>query len=690
MGRGGMWGRDLAGIVAVLVGTILIGPANTRADGPADNIPENVRPVPQVGVEVPAEVRMKLETRLAELATLIADLRKKTDQTTQSLLPDVLIFHKAVADALKYNEFFDVKEFPVAEKLLAQGIERARQLLISEAPWIRETGPSARGYISKIDGSVQPYGLVVPDTASFNGTRKHRLDIWLHGRGEKLSELNFINGAQSSKGQFAPADTFVLHPYGRYCNAFKMAGEVDIIEGMDAVKNRYRIDEDRVAIRGFSMGGAGCWQTAVHFTELFAGNTPGAGFSETPDFLKVFQKETLSPTWYEQKLWNWYDCPGYAANLSHLPTIAYSGADDTQIQAARMMEAGYEHEGMKLLHLIAPKTGHSYHPEYKAEIEARLDSIMAHGRDPQPKRVHLTTYTLKYNRMYWVTIDSLARHWDRAQIDAAVISDDVIGVLTENVTAFTLKMPSGMATFDPTKPVMLSVDGANLEGPKMWSDRSFEVSVHKEDGKWVVGSLPTEGLRKQHDLQGPIDDAFMDSFLIVTPTGKAAHPQIETWVQAEMTRAIREWRRHFRGEPRVKKDVDVTDEDLAKHHIAVWGDPTSNQLLAKLADKLPTQWNTEAVAVAGKSYAAAEHVPLCIYPNPLNPKKYVVLNSGFTFREYDYLNNARQVAKLPDWAVVDVKTPPNSRFPGKVVDADFFGEAWEVRPSEKRDANSPK
>ena len=48
-------------------------------------------------------------------------------------------------------------------------------------------------------------------------------------------------------------------------------------------------------------------------------------------------------------------------------------------------------------------------------------------------------------------------------------------------------------------------------------------------------------------------------------------------------------------------------------------------------------------------------MPVLIYPNPLNPKRYVVLNSGFTFREYDYLNNARQVPKLPDYAVIDVE-----------------------------------
>ena len=77
-----------------------------------------------------------------------------------------------------------------------------------------------------------------------------------------------------------------------------------------------------------------------------------------------------------------------------------------------------------------------------------------------------------------------------------------------------------------------------------------------------------------------------------------------------------------------------------------------------------------------KTYEAGHHVPVLIYPNPLNPKRYVVLNSGFTFREYDYLNNARQVPKLPDFAVVDVDVPVSSRAPGGIVAAGFFTETW--------------
>ena len=77
-----------------------------------------------------------------------------------------------------------------------------------------------------------------------------------------------------------------------------------------------------------------------------------------------------------------------------------------------------------------------------------------------------------------------------------------------------------------------------------------------------------------------------------------------------------------------------------------------------------------------ETFSAEHHVPLLIYPNPLNPKRYVVLNSGFTFREADWTSNARQTPKLPDWAIVDTTVPADARWPGKIVSAGFFNEDW--------------
>ncbi len=143
-----------------------------------------------------------------------------------------------------------------------------------------------------------------------------------------------------------------------------------------------------------------------------------------------------------------------------------------------------------------------------------------------------------------------------------------------------------------------------------------------------------------------------------------------------MKHAVDHWRRQFRGEARVKDDKDVNDADIAAHNLVLWGDPASNAVLAKIADKLPIKWDKDGVRLGDKTYGADHHVPVLIYPNPLNPKRYVVLNSGFTFREYDYLNNARQVPKLPDFAVVDIDVPVSSRAPGGIVAAGFFTETW--------------
>ena len=218
--------------------------------------------------------------------------------------------------ALRYDEFYDTKEFAVARKMLEQGRERARQLAAGEAKWTTQTGLVVRGYRSKIDGSVQPYGLVVPASWSPNSPHKFRMDLWWHGRGEKLAELNFINDREKNRGEFTPPDTIVLHPYGRYCNANKFAGEVDTFEAMDNVKKHYKIDEDRIVARGFSMGGAACWQFAVHFPSVWCAADPGAGFAETADFLKVFQNEKVQPTEWEKKLWHLYDAPITPATCS--------------------------------------------------------------------------------------------------------------------------------------------------------------------------------------------------------------------------------------------------------------------------------------------------------------------------------------------------------------------------------------
>ncbi|MBI3867908.1 MAG: prolyl oligopeptidase family serine peptidase [Verrucomicrobia bacterium] len=668
-----------------ILAALLVGACSLRqacADGVADNKAENVRRQPPPGKPIAEADRTELERGVAELGQEISSLGRELANRPplMALLPDVQVFHKAVAWALQNDEFYNpTNEVAFAKDLLRQGLERARHLREGRSPWTTATGLIVRGYASRLDGSVQPYGLVVPASFQSGAATQHRLDFWFHGRGETLTELSFIRDLQRSAGEFTPKDAFVLHPYSRYCNGQKLAGEVDAFEALEHAQRNYPIDANRLVVRGFSLGGAACWHMTVHHASRWAASAPGAGFSETADFLKIFQKESLQPSAAEQTLWHWYDCPDYVVNLTHCPTVVYSGENDSQKQAADIMVQAASREGLELTHVIGAKAGHHYTPDAKAEINRRIDSIVARGREIAPRHVRFATWTLKYNQMAWVTVDALEHHWQETRVDASLQGDAGVEVTTRNVAELTLEMPAGFCALDPLKSPKVSIDGQALMAAKPASDRSWLARFEKRGGEWKVrapNTPATEGLRKRHNLQGPIDDAFMESFLMVKPSGEGWHGTTRDWAQGEFQHAVEHWRRHFRGDARVKEDRDVSDKDIAAHNLVLWGDPGSNKILERILPSLPIQWDKSKLRLGGSEWDATRHMPALIFPNPLNPARYVVLNSGFTFREYDYLNNARQVAKLPDYAILDVSKPATSRFAGEVASEGFFDESW--------------
>jgi len=660
---------------------ILILTTSLFADGVKDKFPDKVRKIPKEGITLKGNDKKHFEDKNTELKLLIDLLSRKNNKQINELLPDVQIFHNAIHYALNYKEFLFEKDIKKAKEVLEEGLKRAQSLLKGQAPWLKQKGLVVRGFISKIDKSVQPYGLVIPESYNINDDKKFRTDIWLHGRNEKILEIGFIHQRMKSLGKFAPKDTIVIHPYGRYSNAFKFAGEVDVFEALEHAKKWYRVDAERISNRGFSMGGAGCWQLAVHYSDKFFASNPGAGFSETPDFLKNFQKQTLNPTWFEKVLWRWYDCPDNSLNLKQCPTIAYSGEIDRQIQAAQMMEKGHKKEGMKLLHIIGPKTGHKYDPASAKKVDEFIAEKAVKGLIHVPHSIHFVTFTLKYNSMKWVKLDGLEQHWEKSQIDAS-IDNNTITINTKNISAFHLDFKAGESPFPVGQEIKIIINGNELIdqlGPK--HNKSWKMYFTHLDGVWKMdnGSFSHLNRNKRHNLQGPIDDAFMDSFIFVKGSGKSSNKLFQKWSDSEFNRAVTHWRQHFRGDAIIKSDKDVTAADIANSNLILWGDAESNEIIKKISSKLPIQWSKETIAIKDKKYDSKDHALVCIYPNPLNPKKYIVLNSSFTYREFAYLNNARQVPMLPDWAVIDLKVKPGTVWPGKVVDANFFNEKWQLK-----------
>jgi pimeloyl-ACP methyl ester carboxylesterase len=644
----------------------------------------NANRVPPFGIALSAEDRGALTNELRAFDTELKKLDRAgtKNSTSARFLPEVQIFYKAVNWAVKYDEFYRTNEIAAAHKLIEQGVERAKALAGGKTPWTSATGLVVRAYRSRIDRSIQPYGLVVPPSFAGGDTnRKFRLDVWLHGRDNNLTELKFMTDRQRSYGEFTPADTFVLHPYGRYCNAFKFAGEIDVFEAIEHVRQNYPIDRFQIAIRGFSMGGGGTWHLAAHYPSFWAAAAPGAGFAETAEFQRIWSKDP-KPTWYDQKLWHLYDATDYAANFFNCPVIAYSGELDRQKQAADIMAKYMAREGLELKHLIGPKTEHKYEPETKAELDRQFTTLMnSPRRSGYPTRVRFTTYTLRYNSNYWITVDGLERHWERADVDASIVLGPTdMHIFTTNVSALTITFPPGRISSAPGTAAKLAVDGNSFAESRSGLNTSEPVHLEKSGKRWrIVPHSHWTELRKHHGLQGPIDDAFVDSFIMVRPTGKPLNPTAGDWVGEEFAHATNEWRNQFRGDVLVKADAEVSPEDMVNNHLVLWGDPQSNKILGRLASKLPVIWKAGKIQIAGKSFSAEKFAPVFIFPNPLSPGKYIVVNTGFTFCEAGRSSNALQIPKLPDYGVLDMTVARGSRYPLGVALAGFFDERWQVQ-----------
>jgi poly(3-hydroxybutyrate) depolymerase len=609
----------------------------------------------------------QIDRDLRKLADRIRDLRKGAKAS--DLVADAEVFHKGAAWALRYEPKLEPADVALIKKALVRGLERADAIAVGNAPWASRKAKLVRGYVSAVDGSVQPLGLVIP--AGYDRKKPTRLDVVLHGSTKPvgLSELRFMNRFDEGDGpaKNAPEVNFIeLHPLGRVENCYRWAGETDVFEAIEAVCRNYTIDRNRIVLRGMSMGASGTWHLGLKHPDRFVALGPYCGYVDTHEFSRTplanFVKVGELPPHQEQAL-HMLDSVDWAANAGAVPAIACMGEKDVFFQAHVLMGKAMEKEGLKMVNLISPGTGHVIDPKTHAEQMSHIAAYAEKGLDRSPKHIRFVTWTLKYDRCHWVRVLGLEEHYARAEIDATLTDDGGADVKEpKNVTRFALAVP-GLRK--------VRIGGADVPLVRDVKGPAFV----KRDGKWICEES-TEPNSKRPGLQGPIDDAFTTPFLCVRGTGKAWNPAVQAWSDASLKRFAYEWHRYFRGELPVKDDTAVTDDDIKTKNLILFGDPGSNSLIAKTLPKLPVKWSEKELVFGGKTYAVADHAPVMIQPNPLAAGRYLVLNSGHTFREKELASlNYLLFPRLGDWAVMKLGPMPLDE---TVLQAGFFNEEWLV------------
>ncbi|MCX7918500.1 MAG: hypothetical protein N3A72_02600 [bacterium] len=135
-----------------------------------------------------------------------------------------------------------------------------------------------------------------------------------------------------------------------------------------------------------------------------------------------------------------------------------------------------------------------------------------------------------------------------------------------------------------------------------------------------------------------IIDAFQSPFLYVYGT-QSDDIQETRLLKRTVEDVIRFWKLGRDRDEQYKADTEVTWSDITSYHLLLYGSPSSNSIIRQIYKQLPILIDPPAV-VAGKNRFTNDGIGvIMIHPNPLYPKKYVVVYWGSNRKATRWINS---------------------------------------------------
>ena len=229
---------------------------------------------------------------------------------------------------------FDVaKEIALAEETLAaaQG---------GKDPFAGKTGDFKRHYYLKDAGEIMPYRLYIPP--SYDGTRAYPMVLALHGLGG--TEDGFFGPNYRALPEAEKRGYILVAPLGfRIDGGYGGRGAVhtrnqqlseqDVMEVLRMVRERYKVDDNRIYLLGHSMGAIGTWLLGPKYPDIWAALAPISGAGD----------------------------PASVEKTRDIPEIVVHGDADTVVPvgSSRVMVAAMKKLGVEVKYIEVPGGTHS-------------------------------------------------------------------------------------------------------------------------------------------------------------------------------------------------------------------------------------------------------------------------------------------------------------------------------------------
>jgi hypothetical protein len=290
-----------------------------------------------------------------------------------------------------------------------------------------------------------------------------------------------------------------------------------------------------------------------------------------------------------------------------------------------------------------------------------LDWFLARRLEADPRHVRVRAGRLKSAEAHWVRVEQREGPNALIHVDARAIDRNTVRVDTANVLQ--VRLSPRQAIVDRSKPIRVIWNG-ELVG-----------DIAMDDGAIVLRAktyVPGE-LFKTPELAGPLDDVQATPFAIVAGT-IAKDPLMRQFCLVRAQTARDDWKEWQKVEPRYFLDTQITDEQVRKYTLILFGGPEENLVTQRLAKLLPLKLTPEGVTLAGRHLPAKDASVVMIYPHPLAAGRYVCVHAGNSPAGMFFTNRFVEDA---DFTVTDALTSPDTPLEDLCVVSGSFDCHWQ-------------
>ncbi len=551
--------------------------------------------------------------------------------------------HKMLGEMLTQRFNFDpIKiDSSIIEKLYSPLLEY-EELLLDQAG--KKGSVHAEGfvrltYIDPVDNTPQFCRAYLP--LNYDPKQKWPLVVMLHGyNGANPVYVNWWSIDQRHNDVVDKYPIIYIEPHGRGNTSYLGIGDQDILKCIELAKQKFNVDNDRVYLKGESMGGNGTWNVGTRHPELFAAIAPVYGGF---DYHVGLSEEGIAKL-SGRALFN----TEASSSLSHADALLTTPVFVTHGDIDKSMDVNNSRYIVKTLQRWGYDIRYHEYPGFGHEGIEYYDQLipwfLEHKRNTDPPKVRVRSADLKYASAHWVKVTQIDNPKSFVTAEAEVLINNTIRLSTEHVLGIELSPPAKL--IDPKKPVNVIWNVNDIRNTKVIN------------GKITLGdkSYNPAPVHKTPQLAGTISDLTKTSFAIVI--GTIARDSLMTRaINAKAQQFIDYWKNWQKYEPRSMKDVDVTEADMRKYSLYLLGGPAENKVSQRIFERIPFFISDSTITIDGRLFKARDAVLNAIYPNPYNNERYVDIVAATSGAGFCFFDPSNEAISNFDYYIIDGKVP---------------------------------